>query len=72
MRLTAYFFARTIICVISDHPFVTDLFSCVTLFLFGMLIDTLQWGIIGCGVISADFAKAIRMCQRPNKVCTLL
>lgn len=28
----------------------------------------LRWGIIGCGKISHDFAKAMRKCENPNRV----
>ncbi|KAI1696282.1 oxidoreductase family, NAD-binding rossmann fold domain-containing protein [Ditylenchus destructor] len=31
----------------------------------------LRWGILGCGLISHDFVRAMRMCERPNKVAAV-
>lgn len=31
-------------------------------------MSELKWGILGCGVISEDFARAMKQCQHQNKV----
>lgn len=30
--------------------------------------SALRWGILGCGLISHDFVRAMRLCAKPNKV----
>lgn len=32
------------------------------------MLSRLRWGILGCGLISHDFVRAMRMCEKPNKV----
>lgn len=39
--------------------------------LAAMSIKSLRWGILGCGLISGDFVKAMESCEHPNKVSLL-